>query len=127
MVVRLKIGIFYTVIAACLIIAFGGFSSCTKPDTEPQLELTVVDVEGQPVVNVFVGLFDDLDEWSMHENPIQAWRETDKNGKVLFVDLQEIVYYFYADGDSICNVGHEINLTEALMVNERRQITVIIE
>lgn len=109
-------------------IAFSGlFSFCTKPDTEPQLEITVVNSEGLPVEHVFVGLFDDLDEWSMKENPVQTWRETDDKGKVLFLDLREIVYYFYADGDTLCNVGHEINLTEPLRVNERRQIKVIIE
>jgi len=76
---------------------------------------------------VKVGLFDELDEWSMKENPVQVWRETDQTGKVLFVDLQEFAYYIYADGDSLNNIGHEIQLDEALKVNETRKLTVVIE
>jgi len=63
----------------------------------------------------------------MLENPVQVWRETDQNGEVLFVDLIEQVYYIYADGDSLSNIGHQIMLDEVLIVNEIRQLTVTIE
>lgn len=101
--------------------------SCTKVDTGPQLELRVVNLGGQGVPNVWVGLFDELDEWSMRENPVQPWRETDQSGRVVFRDLKEQVYYFYADGDSLSNISHEIQLSEALKVNEIRRITVTID
>ena len=102
-------------------------TSCTKIDTRPILELSVVNSDGQPVAGVLVGLFDDMDQWSMLENPVQAWRETNENGIVVFLDLQEKIYYFYADGDTLCNIGHEILLQESLRLNEIRQVKVIIE
>jgi len=101
--------------------------SCSKPDTLPQLEISVVNMEGQPVPQVMVGLFDNLEEWSMMENPVQVWRETGQDGKVLFMDLQEKIYFYYADGDSLSNIGHEIQLRESLNVNEIRQVIVSIE
>ena len=102
-------------------------SGCTKIDTLPMLEITVNDLNGSPVDGVLVALFDELDEWSMLENPVQAWKETGFNGRVLFRDLKEEVYYFYADGDSINNVGHEIRLGDPLAMNEIRKITIIVE
>jgi len=110
-----------------LLLGLAWFSSCSKQDTNPQLEIKVVNLDGQPVPDVKVGLFDELDEWSMLENPVQVWRETDQNGEVLFVDLIEQVYYIYADGDSLSNIGHQIMLDEVLIVNEIRQLTVTIE
>lgn len=102
-------------------------SSCSKIDTLPQLELTVVNSTGQPVPGAIVGLFDQLDEWSMLENPVQVWRETDNKGKVLFIDLKEEIYYFYANSDTLSNIGHEIKLKEPLRLNEIRKVELIIE
>jgi len=126
-ITRIKISKKYLAATVLLVMYLCCVSSCTKPDTQPQLELTVVNISGQPVSQVLVGLFDELDQWSMLENPVQAWRETDQSGKVLFVDLHEQVYYFYADGDSLSNIGHEIRLDEALKINEIRRVTITIE
>jgi len=60
--------------AILLLLGLAWFSSCSKQDTNPQLEIKVVNLDGQPVPDVKVGLFDELDEWSMLENPVQVWR-----------------------------------------------------
>lgn len=101
--------------------------ACVKIDTPPMLEIRVVDIGGNPQEGIVVGLFDELDEWSMQQNPVQAWRETDKQGKVRFIDLQEIAYYIFADGDSVNNLGNKVRLDEALKYNEQRQLTVTVE
>ena len=117
----------FIIVASFLMLGGIFLSSCTKIDTLPQLELSVVDMDGQAVQGVIVGLFDQLDEWSMHENPVQTWRETNDKGRVLFIDLQEQIYFFYADGDTLSNIGHEIELKEPLQLNELRKVKLIIE
>ncbi len=115
------------IVSVFMMLAVMGLSSCTKIDMLPQLELSVVNIEGQAVSGVIVGVFDQQDEWSMRENPVQTWRETDDNGRVLFIDLQEQIYFFYADGDTLNNVGNEIKLNEPLQLNELRKVRIIIE
>ena len=114
--------------ALCILLAVPiYFSGCAKIDTLPMLEITVIDGNGGDVEGALIGLSDDMDEWSMIENPVQAWKETDINGKVLFRDLKEEVYYFYADGDSLNNLGNEMMLKVPLKLNEIRKITITIE
>lgn len=115
------------ILTAIVLAGFFYLGSCRKIDTPPMLELTVVNTEGQSVSGVMVGLFDDLDQWGMLENPVQAWRETDVDGKVLFAGLREEIYYFYADADSLSNIGGKIKLTEPLRINETRQLRITIE
>ena len=113
--------------AAFLISLVVCYSSCSKVDTPPGLELTIINKAGNKVPGVIVGLFDSLEEWSMRENPIQVWRETDEDGKVLFIDLKEKNYFFHADGEAVSNIGHEIQVMEPLQVNEIRKLTVTID
>ena len=126
MKLKLKILRFLAILPLLLLGAFC-HTSCTKIDTPPMLEIKVVNTNGQAVSGVMVALFNGLDEWSMLENPVQVWRETDTDGKVLFIDMIEEIYYFYADGDSLSNIGHEIKLLEPLRMNEKRQVTVTVE
>jgi hypothetical protein len=116
-----------SILLLTVLIWLGVNTSCTKIDTPPMLEITVKDDNGQTVEGIAVGLFDDIDEWSMLENPVQAWKITDITGKVLFRDLMEDIYYFYADGDSINNIGRDIMLSDPLKINEIRQITIVVE
>ena len=101
--------------------------SCSKIDSLPQLEITVLSESGNPVPGIPVAIFEDQREWSMLENPVQAWRETDQEGKVLFTDLMEMEYYFYADGGSLNNLGDKIRIMERLKLNEKRKITIVIK
>lgn len=109
------------------LVLFLGLGSCSKVDVAPMLEIKVVTAGGQPAGNVMVGLFDDIEEWSMLENPVQPWRETGSDGRVIFNSLREDIYYFYADADSLSNISTLIKLNRPLAVNEKRLITVIVE
>jgi len=118
---------YMSILAVLVIFGIGITTSCSKIDVPPMLEITVIDQDGSPAAGIIVGLFDDQDEWSMLENPVQAWKETDSNGKVSFIDLKEIIYYFYADGDSVNNFGSQIMLSEALKMNEIRQVVLSVK
>ncbi len=125
----MKISLNRRVFGAALVLCtcFAGMNSCTKIDTLPMLEIKVVDIDSQIVPGILIGLFDSQEEWSMHENPLQAWRETNIYGEALFIHLKEQIYYIYVDGDSISNIGHEIKLLEPLKMNEKSQITITVE
>ena len=114
-------------VAIIVIVSLAGMNSCTKLDTLPMLEIKVVDIDNQIVPGILIGLFDSQEEWSMHENPLQAWRETNIYGEALFIHLKEQIYYIYVDGDSVSNIGHEIKLLEPLKMNEKSQITITVE
>jgi hypothetical protein len=109
-----------------LIIA-GLLGSCSRIDTPPMLKIKVSDINGQPVGKAMVGLFPDLDEWSMLENPVQPWKETADDGTVVFNSLEEDIYYFYIDADSLSNLSTTIKLDESLKYNEIRVISVRVE
>jgi hypothetical protein len=119
---------FYIKIPFALIL-FGlyGLTSCTKIDSLPMLEIEVVNTLNEPVPGVLLGLFESQEEWSMKENPLQAWRETDVKGTARYIHLKEAIYFFHADGDSISNIGHEIKLLKPLELNENRKITITVE
>ena len=114
-------------IALVLFIGVMGMQSCTKIDTLPMLEIKVVDQNNEIVPGILIGLFDSKEQWSMKENPLQTWRETSIYGEALFIHLKEQIYYIYADGDSISNIGHEIKILEPLKRNEKSQITITVE
>ncbi len=104
--------------------AFSGLGGCFKTDNPPQLEIQVIDASGNPVSGVFVGLFDTYDNWKLRENPVQTWRQTNADGYVLFIDLREIDYYFYARIDSRDNSYREIKTEWRLKINERARVKV---
>ena len=107
--------------AICLALMLQG---CVKVDSLPQLEILVVDETGACVSGAYVSLFDSSEEWSSRKNPVQVWRRTDSDGKVVFVDLKEITYYIYARFDGKDNSVGEVFTAEALQVNQR-SMTVI--
>jgi hypothetical protein len=97
---------------------------CYKPDTLPQLELLVVDENGDRVVGAYVAIFDTSEEWNKRVNPVQVWRRTNAEGIVSFVDLREIPYYFYVRYDGKDNSTDEISTRDSLVMNQRSKITV---
>jgi len=104
-----------------------GVASCEKPDNLPQLEIQVLDLAGRPVSGAYAALFASYDEWIMLDNPVQAWRKTGTDGKVLFTDLQEISYYIYIRSGDADNALNEIRTTGSLSANQRRILTVHIQ
>jgi len=97
---------------------------CGKIDTLPQLEILVVDENDIFVPGVTVGLFDSEVEWTNRENPVQAWRQTGIDGKVVFTDLNEVSYYIYARLEGRDNSMDEILATEKLRMNQKNKIVI---
>ncbi|MFA6126855.1 MAG: carboxypeptidase-like regulatory domain-containing protein [Bacteroidales bacterium] len=95
-----------------------------KFDTLPQLEIRVVDENGSVVSGAYVALFDSKIEWDNARNPVQVWRRTDQEGKVFFVDLQEMAYYVYARFDGKDNSFGGVNLSEPLRLNQKNKIEI---
>lgn len=106
-----------------LVLAFF-LSGCIKVDTDPQLMIHVLDEKGAGVQGAYVALFENHDEWSKRINPVQVWRRTDSEGKVVFAGLRPDTYYIYARYDGKDNSTGEITTREALQENFRHIIIV---
>lgn len=107
--------------ALCLTLVLSG---CIKVDTLPQLEILVLDEKDAAIPGACVALFDNPDEWSKRENPVQVWRLTDSEGRVVFVDLNEITYYIYARFDGKDNSVGEISTAGAIQLNQKCMIVI---
>ncbi|MEA1875970.1 MAG: hypothetical protein U9N86_03825 [Bacteroidota bacterium] len=101
--------------------------ACIKVDTPPSLEITVLDQYNNPVEEVLVTIFDSQEEWAMRENPLQAWKMTDGNGKVMFVNLQETNYFIYAEKGKLNNLKNEIKTADNLLNNQIRLIRIHVD
>lgn len=117
-----KICILCSMVIGLVFVHYG----CSKVDTLPQLEIKVLDEKGANITGAYVALFDSADEWNKRINPVQVWRQTDSNGKVVFVDLKEITYYFYVRFDGMDNSVGEVSTMEPLQLNQRNQIVVYV-
>ncbi len=115
-----KILLLASVLMGLILLADG----CIKVDTLPQLEILVLDEKGDEVEAAYVALFDSEAEWNKRENPVQVWRQTDADGKVLFVDLKEITYFVYVRFDGKDNSVEEVSTTEPLALNQRNKIII---
>jgi hypothetical protein len=113
----------YIISSLALVFAFA-IAGCTKFETLPQLEIQVVDESGSKIKGAYVALFNSTVDWAGRSNPVQVWRMTDSDGKVLFVDLQEIEYYVYVRFDGKDNSLDDISTFEPLTVNKRKVMTV---
>jgi hypothetical protein len=100
------------------------FDGCKKIDTLPQLQVIVLDDLGARIPGAYVALFDSAEDWNARNNPVQVWRQSDSEGKVVFMDLKEITYYIYARYDGKDNTVDEISTMEPLRVNQRSNIMV---
>lgn len=101
--------------------------ACIKVDTPPSLEITVIDQFNHPVKEALVTIFDSQEEWAMRENPLQAWKMTDDNGKVMFLNLQETNYFIYAEKGKLNNLKNEIKTAEYLLNNQIRLIRIHVD
>ncbi len=102
-------------------------ATCIKVDTPPALEVTILDSFDNTAGQVLVGIFDSQVEWAMGENPIQAWKMTDSNGKVMFANLKEKSYFIYAEKDNLNNLKNEIGTKTGLNINEIRSLLIHID
>jgi hypothetical protein len=108
---------------AILILAFS-LQGCVKTDNLPQLEVLVQNESGTPVAGAYVAIFDNLDEWNKRTNPVQTWRTTNSEGKVLFTDLSEDEYFVYVRFDGKDNSLAEISTFGLLVMNQKTQIVI---
>lgn len=97
---------------------------CVKIDTLPQLEILVLEQNDAFVSGAYVALFESVDEWNNRSNPAQVWRNTDAEGKVLFVDLKEIDYFIYVRYDGKDNSLGEMSTDKPLKMNQRDKIII---
>lgn len=102
-------------------------SACIKVDTPPAIEITVLDSFNNVVSDALVAIFDNQDEWAMRENPLQVWKKTDINGKVLFLNLQERNYYVFAEKGNLSNLKTEILTNNKLLVNQIQSLRIHID
>ena len=105
----------------------GSFFACDKPDNLPQLEIHVQGVDNQPLAGAYAALFSSYDEWVSQTNPVQVWRKADDAGRILFSDLDEIVYFVYVRSGGADNSLNEISTGHPLVVNERSVIVIHIQ
>ncbi len=109
----------YRFLVLLILMIIGFFQhSCLKPDISPRMEIKVINAAGDAVRGAYVSLFENIDEWGMQKNPMQVWKETNDDGKVLFIGLSEIVYYFYITKDNLDNSDGYISIEEPLMKNK---------
>jgi hypothetical protein len=99
-------------------------TGCFKLDTLPQLEIQVQDETGASVSGAYAALFESMDEWNNRKNPVQVWRKTESDGKVVFIDLKEISYYIYVRFDGMDNSVGEVSTTGSLKMNQRSKIVI---
>lgn len=118
---RMRLGQLLGLAAFLLVFTFQG---CLKTDNLPQLEVLVISESGIPAAGAYVALFDNLDEWNGREHPVQAWRTTDANGKVLFTDLKEMEYFVYVRLEGKDNSLSEISTGSTLVMNQRTKLVV---
>lgn len=110
-----------------LLLAGAVLSGCFNTDNPPQLEIIVLDQQKQPVSGAFVGIFDNLDDWLSRENPVQVWKQTGYDGRVLFTDLDEKIYYIYVRSNLRDNSNYEISTTTELEINQKAIIRIHID
>ena len=105
-------------------------SGCTKKeyvevDVAPQLEIMVTDISDDPVSGAAVTLFETESDFYENENPVKT-SVTDAAGKVLFEELNETIYYFYAEKGDLNNFYEVMTFNDPLSKNEIKTITCII-
>lgn len=109
------------IIIICMVMTM----SCKKIDVSPQLEISVLDVNGNYIHGAEVKLFIDDTDWYNDENSIVT-EYTNKDGKILFVDLEEVVYYFKAKKDTLDNYYGNSALKAPLKLNYKTKVYTII-
>jgi len=83
-----------------------------------------LDQDQAPLPDVLVALFSSREDWQHLENPVQAWRQTGPEGKVLFIDLKETTYWIYCRKGDRDNSFDEIMTDGDLKMNQKARILI---
>lgn len=103
--------------------------SCEKTvfiDNPPQLEITVLDESGNRVQDANVTLYGSEEDWKAKSTALQS-ELTNSQGVVLFENLEEQIYFFYAQKDKLSNEESISALDKELQFNIKALITTIIK
>ncbi len=95
-------------------------------DVEPQLEVIVLDVDGNVVEGANVLLFESELEWINKTNNIQNII-TNELGVATFIDLKEIVYFFSVSKGDLSNKESSVLIKNKLKINTKAQVITIIK
>ena len=95
-------------------------------DNAPQLEVTVLDESGSRVQQANVILYGSEMDWRNQSNPLQS-KLTNSLGVVLFENLEEQVYYFYAQKYELSNQESISVLDKELQINVKALVTTVIK
>jgi hypothetical protein len=119
--------IIYTVFVLILLLNI----QCTEKeyvdvDVNPQLEVLVLDIESNFVSGVTVKLFSTEEDLISKTGEIQSI-STDSDGKAIFNELEEKIYYFYAEKGNLNNYFDVVTFLEPLSENQIKNVTCIIK
>lgn len=113
-----------------VILCFILIAGCTKKeyieiDVAPQLEIMVKDLSDNTIAGATVNLYSSEEDFDLKNNEVQT-KTTDDNGKALFKDLSEDIYYFYVEKGELNNYFEVVTFASPLKKNEIKTITCII-
>ena len=105
-------------------------SNCAKTeyievDVKPKLEILVTNSENIPIIDAIVTLYKSEEDFSSEQNAIES-SKTNTDGKILFQELDERVYFFYINKGELNNYYEVVTFSEPLSKNEKRTISSII-
>ncbi len=106
-----------------LLVLFVACDNTEYIETNPQLEITVINKYVVPVEGAAVSLYTSENDWEAKHNPVRTM-ETDFAGTVLFEDLEELKYYFYVEKDSLDNLGDIAATKDSLQIGRKSEVLV---
>jgi len=107
------------------------FTACSKEKTEyidnaPQLEVTVVDLSHTAVADARVTLYASEADLKTKTNPLEN-SITSPDGTALFSELEEEVYYFFAEKAEMNNTKSTSLIGEKLQINVKATVQTTIK
>ncbi len=103
--------------------------SCKKTDyveAGPQLEFIVIDENLTFVEEASVSLYETLDDWRDRTNVLEVI-QTDLDGKALFENLKEQLYYFHIEKGRLNNYMDIGAIKDSLRFGQKSVVTVILK
>lgn len=101
-------------------------SSCKKEPTPTSLELLLKDELGNIVSGASVELYSSETDWNNASNQIGTTLTSDALGKVVFNNVSNIKYYWFAEKDCKNNVNGAITSSSALTSNIKNTFNIIL-
>lgn len=112
-----------------VLMALGLMSSTNKADEDilkTSLQVFIRNEMGNLVEGAKVTLYKSEDDYNASTNPVQEAQLTDAKGRVIFRDLDAIIYFIHAEKDGKNNHGMGIQ-TETLQNGKVNKVTIMID